>query len=356
MRAILQPWQALSVIVAGVLNERQQRVINYLMEENRVLREQLGPKRPRFTDDQRRRLAAKGKALGRRHLGEVCCIVTPDTILRWHRKLIARKYDGSAMRTPGRPRVMDQFRWLVARMARDNPTWGYSRIQGELRKLGHTVARGTVANILNEHGLEPAPNRREEWGTFLKTHWEALVATDFFTVEAWTFRGLTRFHVWFVIDLSSRRVRIAGMTASPSGEWLLRLGRLLADGFEGFLLKHRYLIHDRDPLFTEAFADLLRSIGVEPVRLPPRSPNLNAYAERFVLSIKSECLDRVIPLGERHLRHILDEYAEHYHLERPHQGLGNRLITEPTVFQRDGPVRCAERLGGVLRSYHREAA
>jgi transposase InsO family protein len=359
MSRLIQPWQLLSVIIAGILNDQQRLVIEYLREENRVLRQQLGRKRLRFTDDQRRRLAAKGQALGRRWLREICTIVTPETILRWHRTLIARKYDGSGNRGPGRPRVMDQIRDLVVRMARENPTWGYLRIQGVLQSLGHTVARTTISNLLREHGMEPATERRKHtpWALFLKTHWEAIAASDFFTVESWTLRGLCRYHVFFVIDLATRRVRIAGINSDPCGEWMLRLGRGLTDAFDGFLLKHRYLIHDRDPLFVASFDDLLRSVGVEPVKLPPRSPNLNAYAERFVLSIKSECLDRVIPLGVQHLRRLIDEYAAHYHLERPHQGLGNRTIQGPDGARpRDGPVHRFDRLGGLLRSYRREAA
>ncbi len=345
MSVLAQPWQILSVI-------------EYLQEENRALRQQFDHRRLRLGDDQRRRLAAKGKVLGRKLLGEVCTIVTPDTILRWHRELVARKYDGSARRKPGRPRVMDEIRALTVRMARENGTWGYSRIQGELRKLGHRVARTTVANILKEHGIEPAPQRskRTPWSLFLRTHWRAMAAADFFTVEAWTLRGLVRFHVFFVIDLATRRVRIAGLTSAPHGKWVVRQGRQLTDGFDGFLLKHKFLIRDRDPLYTERFDGVLRSAGVEPVKLPPRSPNMNAYAERFVLSIKSECLDRVIPLGERHLRRLIDEYAEHYHVDRPHQGLNNELIERSKSGQSpSGTIHRHDRLGGLLRSYHRSS-
>jgi transposase InsO family protein len=360
MSRLIQPWQLLSVIIAGILNDRQRLVIEYLREENRVLRHQLGKRRLRLSDDQRRRLAVKGKVLGCGLLRDVCTIVTPETILRWHRMLIARKYDGSRKRRAGRPRIMDEIRDLVLRMARENPTWGYLRIQGVLRSLGHVVARTTIANMLRERGMEPAPEREKQpsWGVFLKAHWEAIAASDFFTVETWTIRGVRRYHVFFVIDLATRRVHIAGMAPDPCGEWMLRLGRGLTDAFDGFLLEHRYLIHDRDPLFTASFDDLLRSVGMEPVKLPPRSPNLNAYAERFVLSIKSECLDRMIPLGERHLRRAIDEYAAHYHLERPHQGLGNRMIAGPPLRSHsgDGPVHRFDRLGGLLHSYRREAA
>jgi len=191
MRTSLHPWQLLSVILAGMLNEQQQSVIEYLKAENQILREQLGPKRIRLNDDQRRRLALLGKATGRNALSEICSIVTPDTILRWHRKLIAQKYDGSGSRRAGRPGVMRTIRQLVIRMALENRHWGYERIEGELKKVGHRVARTTVANILAEHGLEPAPARTKQtsWAEFLKAHWGSIAAMDFFTVEAWTLRG-----------------------------------------------------------------------------------------------------------------------------------------------------------------------
>lgn len=330
-------------------------MIEYLREENRVLREQLGGKRILLNDDQRRRLAVRGKALGRRLLGEVCTIVTPDTILRWHRELIARKYDGSARRRIGRHGVMQQIRDLCVRMASENPGWGYSRIQGALANLGHQVGRSTIPRILKENGLEPAPLRHTPWNVFLKAHWEAIAAADFFTVEAWTLRGLTRFYVLFVIDLETRRVRIVGITDEPTAEWVTRITRSLVDGLDGFLLNHRYLIHHRDPLFRGSLPALLRSARVEPVMLPPRSPNLNAYAERFVRSIKEECLSKIVPIGERHLRLAIDEYAAHYHLERNHQGLDNRLIDGNAEPEPVRHVEGRERLGGLLRSYHAAA-
>lgn len=345
----------LAVLIAGWLNEQQQEAIAYLREENRVLREQLGRKRIRLNDDQRRRLAAKGKAMGRRLLEQVCTIVTPDTILRWHRELIARKYDSSARRHGGHRGVMKAIRTLCVRMASENPGWGYSRIQGALSNLRHQVGRSTIRRVLREHGLAPAPQRHLPWSTFLRTHWEVIAAADFFTVEAWTLGGLTRYHVFFVIELATRRVRIVGMTDQPCGEWVRRMMLPLIDAFDGFLLGHRYLIHDRDPLFDHSFVSLLRSAGVESVRLPPRSPNLNAYAERFVRSIKEECLSKVIPIGERHLRTILDEFAEHYHFERNHQGLRNRLIDGEPSDEPARRVECRERLGGLLRFYRAAA-
>ena len=355
---MLYPWQLLSVLLAGVLNEYQQRVIEYLKAENRVLREQIGDRQLQFTDDQQRRLAMLGKAIGRKALSEICSIVTPDTILSWHRRLIARKYDGSESRRVGRPGIIHEIRRLIVRMATENQHWGYERIESQLGKVGHRVARTTVANIMKEHEFEPAPMRskRTTWAEFLKTHWGVIAAMDFLTGEVWTRKGLTRFHVLFVIDLATRRVEIVGISDRPYGEWVCNALRRQLDGFDGLFHNHRYLIHDRDPLFTQAMIDMLASHGLNSVKLPPRSPNLNAFAERFVRSIKSECLNRVIPIGERHLRHAIDAYIEHYNRDRPHQGRNNELLTptsSPTAA--DSEVACDEQLGGLIRSYRRAA-
>lgn len=351
------PMRMLLLAIAGWLNEEQRVRLEFLQEQVRVLQELHAPRQLRFDDDQRRRLAAKGKRLGRRVLKVLGSIVTPDTILRWHRDLIARKYDGSAKRRPGRPRIVDEIRALVIRMAMENERWGYGRIVGELSKLRHTISRSSVRRILKEQGIEPAAERLKHmpWSKFLRAHWEGLAAADFFTTEVWTRSGLTRFSVLFVIHLPSRRVEIAGISPTPNGVWMEQVARNLVDALAGFLRGKTHLIHDRDPLFTKAFREILRSGGVESVRLPPKSPNLNAYAERFVLSIKSECLDRLVLVGERHLRRAIDEFVDHYHLERPHQGIGNELI--------DGVPECLigrvgrrKRLGGLLSSYYREAA
>ena len=322
-----------------------------------MLRELHGHKHLRFRDDQRRRLAAKGHALGRRVLREFEPIVTPDTILRWQRELIARNYDGRTMRGSGRPPVGTEIRALVVRMASENEGWGYTRIAGELSKLGHRVSRSTVRRILKERGIGPAPERLPHmpWSKFLKAHWEAIAAADFFTVEVWTSIGLVRYLVFFVIDLSTRRVEIAGIVPVPNGLWMRQVARNLIDDLSGFLRGKRFLIHDRDPLYTRGFHEVLGYAGVAPVRSPPRSPNLNAYAERFVLSIKSECLDRMVMLGERHLRRSIASYVEHYHVERCHQGIGNRLI-EGVPELASGPVARQERLGGILSHYYRTAA
>jgi putative transposase len=344
------------MIFAGWVNRAQQDVIDYLQEENRALREQLGGKRLRFTDAQRIRLAQRAKRLGRRKLLEIGTFVTPDTLLRWHRELVAKKYDGSKKRGPGRPRKTAEIERLIVEMARDNPRWGYSRMKGALHNLGFEIGRNTIKRVLIQNGIDPAPLRRTSWRTFLKAHWGAISATDFFAVEVVTWRGLVRYLVLFVIDLKTRQVVIAGISPSPDGHWVAQLARNLTDLEDGFLKSSHYLIHDRDPLYTKAFEVTLQSAGVEPVRLPARSPNLNAFAERFVRSIKSECLAHVIPLSEGHLRRAVTEYTEHYHRERNHQGLGNELINRRADdYSGRGPVECRERLGGLLRHYRRAA-
>jgi len=360
MSAPIQPWTLLVVAIAGWIHREQQAAIVYLLEENKVLKARLRGRKLRLTDDERRRLAVKGKALGRKLLADVAGIVTPDTLLAWHRRLIAKKWDYSSRRKPaGRPRVMVEITELIVRLAKDNPRWGYTRIRGALSNLGHTVARSTIANILREHGIEPAPERGERtpWRTFLTAHWESVAATDLFTVEVVTFGRLVTYYVLVVIELSSRKIHVAGVTPGPDSAFMMQVGRNLTDPLDGFLLGKRFLILDRDKKFTAEFRGLVEDAGTDVIRLPPRSPNLNAYIERFILSIKSECLDRMIFFGEQSLRRAVAEFVRHYHGERNHQGLANGLI-EPkeSIGDRRGPVQVRQRLGGMLNYYYREAA
>ena len=341
------------------MNQQQQFAIDYLREENRVLKEQLGSRPLRLNDDQRRRLAARAKLLVRRVLAEIASIVTPETLLAWHRKLIAQKYDGTAQRGPGRPRTDRAIEALVVRMAEENRDWGYRRILGALSNLGHQLGRGTVANILKKHGIEPAPERQRKtsWKEFLKRHWETIVAADFFSIEVWTRKGLQRYLVLFFIELSTRKVEIGGIAPVANGLWMSQVARNLTAADEGILSGKRYLVHDRDPLFTAEFCSVLADAGVKSVKLPPHSPNLNAHAERFVRSIKESCLERMIFFGEGALRKAVHEFVVHYHRERHHQGLGNRLILpDESHAGNRGAVRCQERLGGMLKYYYRQAA
>jgi transposase InsO family protein len=351
----------LIAMVAGWLQRHQQQVITYLLAENRVLKAQLGDRRLRLTDTERRQLAALAYPLGRKRLKGIATLVTPDTLLRWYKHLIAQKFDGSKRRPQlGRPPVVEEIEQLVVRMAEENPTWGYRRIQGALANLGHQIDKITVRNILHRHHLEPAPQRRKggmSWAQFLKLHWAVLAATDFFTVEVMTWHSLVTFYVLVVMELSTRRVEIAGITPHPTAAFMQQCARQLTDPFEGFLMGKRYLIHDRDTKFTQAFDGLLKTSGVEPLLLPPRSPNLNAHCERFVRSIKEEALDRMLMLGERSLHYAIQQYLIHYHAERNHQGLEHqRIAPEPAMRGDNGQVRRHDRLGGLLRYYYRDAA
>ena len=359
MPRVLDPFRFVLIAIGGWMNQHQLQIIDYLREENRILREQLGGRRMRFNDSQRRRLAAKAKGLGRRLLAELATIVTPETLLAWHRKLIAIKYDGSARRGPGRPTTAVDLEALVVKLAEENRDWGYRRIQGALSNLGREIARSTIAEILERHGIEPAPerSRKTTWKEFLSRHWDLIVATDFFTVEVWTWRGLRRFMVLFFIDLATRRVEMAGIASAANGLWMSQISRNLTDAIDGILNGKRYLIHDRDPLFTAEFLNMLADVNVESVRLPPRSPNLNAYAERFVRSIKESCLERMILFGEESLRTAISNFVAHYHTERNHQGLANRLIRPETGhLTNSGLVQRRQRLGSMLNYYYRSAA
>src|SRR6266545_5392482 len=353
--------QVLIALVAGWLQRHQQQVITYLLAENRVLKAQFGGRRLCLTNTERRRLAALAYPLGRKHLKGIATIATPDTLLRWYHRLIAQKFDGSKQRRQsGRPRVAEKVEQLVARMAEENPSWGYRRIQGALANLRFHIDTSTVRNILRRYHLEPAPQRRKagmSWGQFLKLHWEVLAATDFFTVEVATWHGLVTYYVLIVMELATRRVQVAGITPHPTAAFMQQCARQLTDPFEGFLLGKRYLIRDRDTKFTQAFDGLLKDSGVEPIVLPSQSPNLNAHCERFVRSIKEEALERMVMLGEAALSYVIHQYLAHYHTERNHQGLDNKLIAqEGAVGGQTGPVVRRERLGGLLSYYHREVA
>jgi putative transposase len=348
------PLHLLVTLLVGWLQHEQHAVIQYLREENRVLKARLRNQRARFTDDERRRLATLGAPLGRRLLAQVATIVTPDTILRWHRQLIARKWT-YAKRRPGRPNVLPEIRRPVVRMATENPSWGYSRLQGALKNLGHRVARSTIATMLKQQGIPPSDERPTSWRTFLRAHWGALVAADFFTTEVWTVRGLVTSYTVFVIELHSRRVHLVGSTPHPDEAFMLQIARHLTDATDGVLDGPRFLICDRDRKWSMAVRQLLETFGARVIQTPFRAPSCNAHAERFVRSIKEECLSRVIPLGDRHFRRLLAEFLVHYHRERNHQGLGNDLIEGVGGELHCSPVRRRQRLGGLLSYYYRAA-
>lgn len=347
------------VMGAAWIARREQACLDYLRVENRVLREALtqarGGKRPRLTDPQRYRLARAAYQLGRKRLKTLAPFVTPDTLLRWHRELVARKYRGRQARQ-GRPPVADEVRHLVVRLAEEHESWGYRRIVGALKHLGVTVSASTVRRLLREAGLNPSPERKKtlSWSRFLKRQFAHIAAADFFTKEIWTVQGLKRMHVLVVIELITRRIHVAGMVAEPTGAWVEQTFRELTDMDDGFLLGKPILLVDRGSQFTDRAAMILAGSGVQMKRLPPRSPNLNAYVERVIRSVKEEALDRILIFGEGHLRRVLKEFTAHYHHERPHQGLDNELVV-PVPRKRLGKVVRKQRLGGLLSHYDRVA-
>ncbi len=354
-------WVRILAYITGTVEQELLLRNEYLAAENRILKAQL--KTPlRLTDAERVTLAEIAHRLSRKALEDVAKAAKPDTIMGWYRRLIARKFDGSKSRQyPGRPRIDGEIEQLVVRMAKENTDWGYDRIVGAMANLGYTLSDQTVGNILRRHGILPAPARKRTttWADFIRTHMAVLAGTDFFSVEVLTLRGLVTYYVLFFIHLESRKVEIAGVTPHPNERWMKQMARnVTMDGW-GFLDNCRYLIHDRDTKYCESFRNIIESGDVKTLPLPARSPNLNAFSERWVKSVKDDCLSKLILFGETSLRRALCEYLVHYHAERNHQGKSNVLLfpTATKAMNRvDGSVGCKERLGGLLKYYHREAA
>ena len=353
-------WKAMLAYITGSVDQELLLRNEYLVTENRILRQQITGC-VRLSDGERKTLAEIGKRLSKQALAEVANIITPDTILAWHRKFVAEKFDGSKQRkTRGRPKITADLEALIVRMAQENHSWGYDRIVGALANLGYTVRDQTVGTILKRHGLPPAPERKKTttWREFLRTHRDVLVATDFFTAEVWTRGGLVTYYILFFLHLGSRKVHVAGVTPHPNAAWMVQVARNVTMEQWGCLSPGQYLIHDRDTKFCAAFRQIIDDAGVERVVLPPRSPNLNAYAERWIRSVKDEALSRMLLFGENSLWHVLNEYVDHSHHERHHQGKNNVLLL-PAVrhsTEREGSMQCRERLGGLLKYYTREAA
>jgi putative transposase len=277
-------------------------------------------------------------------------VVTPATILGWHRDLVRCRWTSPKL---GRPPIADQARELVLRLAAENPRWGYLRIVGELRHLGIRVSAATVQRVLRQAGLGPAPRRGgPNWSTFLRTQAHGVLACDFFTVETlW----LRRLYVLFFIELGSRRVHLAGITPAPNGAWVTQQARNLTMTTD--LAPARLLIRDRDTKFTRAFDDVFGSEGIQVIRTPVRAPKANAYAERFVRTVRQECLDWTLTRGRRHLQTVLDDYVGHYNPHRPHRSL-DLAPPEPVprAAPKQGPVIRQPLLGGLINEYDRRAA
>jgi putative transposase len=304
-------------------------------------------------------LAAKLSGLGREDktkLNEVLLLFKPDTILRWHRDLVRRKWTFKKRRQRGRRATNPDLIALLLRLARENPTWGYSKLHGELLKLGYHLGRSTVRDILKRQHVQPAPQRGKQvsnWHTFLGHYGQQLLACDFFTVEtAW----LHTLYAFFFIELGSRRVHFAGCTAHPTAEWVTQQARQLTWTMKDEQLPIRFLIHDRDAKFTSSFDTVFASEGIEIIRTPYRAPRANAFAERWIRSAREECLDRLLILGEAHLRRVVRDYVDYYNRARPHQGIEQRCPIPIDNARKDGAVKQRAVLGGIINDYHREAA
>jgi hypothetical protein len=321
--------------------------IALLRQQVRLLQRQQARRSPLRRSDRvllavlAQRLSTLARA-ARRPWQASCLLVSPATILRWHRELVRRKWTFPRRRPSGRPPLDGALAALILRLARENPRWGYKRMQGELTKLGHRVGRSTVR-----------ARRGISWRTFCRHYQQQVLACDFFTVETALLRTI---FVLFFLEVRTRRVYLAGCTAHPTSAWVAQQARNLAWRLQDGTLRATLLLHDRDSRFTAAFDRVFACEGLTVVRTPPRCPWANGYAERWVGSARRECLDHLLILNERHLQRVLVEYTTFYNQRRPHQGLDQQCPIPLPSDPADRPVRCRDVLGGIIRDYHREAA
>jgi putative transposase len=340
----------LELVVLRIRSEREKEIETLLLRHQlRVLERQVS--RPALTPADRALLAAFSRVLSRR-VWKRSLFVTPATALRWHRELVARRWTYSH-RCPGRPATMAEIRELVVRLARENPAWGYRRVQGELTGLGVKLAASTVWAILKEAGIEPTPRRQEaNWAEFLRAQAASILECDFFTVDT---LFLQRFYVLFFVELATRRVQLAGITTNPDGGWATQQARNLLMQLDDEGVRPRFLVRDRDSKFTRKFDEVFRSEGIRVIKAPVRAPKARAHAERWVGSVRRECLDRLLILGRRHLQHVLAAYVRHFNEHRPHRALGQRppLSDEQPladVIDLDR-LRRRDLLGGLIHEY-----
>jgi putative transposase len=364
----------ITCLIAATILARQNKAplseVVYLRAEIAFLHSQ-GPKRKKlvFSDAWRKRLARAAEEIPWQRLEQIATVAKAGTIRSWRRLMGVGKL-GVRYAGPGRPRTKLDVEQTVVRLATENPTWGQIRIRGEMMKLGVRLAARTVAAILTRHGLGPAPKRRADpmWRQFVTDHLDCLVATDFFTVDVWGWLGKQSYDVLFAIHVGSRKVEIMGVTQHSDEAYMAQVARNQTIPDTGWLKQVgcRYLIHDRDTKFCGKWKGILQDAGITLVPTPPRSPDLNAFAERWVRTVKTECVRRCWFLGYNGLCRALREYLIHYGEERPHQSMGNQPLTRnpadlpPAQISiadfKAGEIRCVKRCNGAIRHYYRVAA
>ncbi len=293
----------------------------------------------------------------RARLSQVVLLFKPDTLLKWHRELVRRKWTFRKEAPRGRPAISRELAALILQLARENPTWGYGKLEGELGKLGYVIGRSTVRDVLKRQHVPPAPTRAQygsTWRTFLSHYKDQIVACDFFTVDT---TWLKTIYILFFIELGSRRVHLAGCTANPTAAWVTQQARQLSWQLQNRTVPVRFLIHDHDTKFSAAFDTVFTSEHITIIHTPIQAPHANACAERWIRSVREECLDKILIFSEGHLRRVLTAYITYYNQARPHQGIDQQCPV-PLVpsTARDGPIERRDILGGVLHDYYRRAA
>jgi len=355
MRDLFQP---LLFMVANCVEHQLIRQIEFLQAENRMLRKRVPKKRIFLSTDEKQKLIKLGQAIGP-GLRSLITIVTYRTFQRW----IQNKKNGKKSKKMGRPRTAEVIRELILRIARET-TWGYNRILGELKKLRVSpISRSTVIKILKENGFDPGPKRGQgSWDEFLKMQAETLWQCDFFSKRIWTATGLRQYFVLVFLHIGTRRVFVSPACCKPDAGWMKTQAEAFLQRAKDISGQHaEFVVHDFDGMFVKDFDGALENSGIKIRKVGPRAPNLNAFVERWIQSIKHECLDNVIVFGEQHFNYLNSEYTSYYHTERPHQALGNDPLGEkpvggPKPFENSDQIVCHERLGGLLKYYSRLAA